>query len=507
MNDKVNEHIAKVLDNIGILPLKTNSDKVKYSKYIKDNIKEYSTMKNDALEEINTRYNALVITPENKEIIKLSSEKLDIDLIRLNHPQINMIDRLNLDYLIYKLTRYYKDDLDNINKIILEIISILKKCGINLTIDDFNYTIYVNEYMKVLLSNYNNRNMIHNAFDSIYWKCPYLITEIALNFRYLIFQNYHKLENNLKKTNVSNIIKDYQDKEERLSYLKRNDYGYLVKSILNKDINFNDYADNNMVKLKANLLLDENSQNNYQNLLDLNSSLYEYNEYLKYQYIVEDAKKLLTDVATYKNLYESKLKEIKSKESKLFSLNKKATNKGLFKIKAEKIIELLESENEIITELDNLYKELDELSIKRDLYLNNKNSLSIYDVLKLASCDYNYFAKLCKEQDENVTINTINDKLFELRSFIIKDHFNIINNIKVVSNLNIAQIIADRYKLANLNITEDSISLDNIESTMDKVSTLITYYDLTKAALNYNTMKFIVNSKKILEDEKILPKM
>ena len=500
MIEKVKEHINSVQENINILPLETKSDIAKYKSYINDNIKEYTELKTSVLQEINNRYLAIIKTAHN-DIDLPKIKDLDINRIRLNYNNISILDRLNLDYLLYKLSRYYQDDLANTNKIILEIIAILKKYGVELTANDFNYTIYVNEYMKVLLSNYGNKTMIHNVFDKIYWKCPYLLTEICLNFKYIIISKLNTLNNAIKsiKDNTDNYLIQYRSDIDKLNEFRQTNHNYLLNQVINKEINYNDFEESNIKKLKQRLLIDSEGPHNLENLLDLNNILMEYSEYLNYLFIIEDYKKVSNDIPSFKGLYEAKLKEIKILEQKLFNYNKKISNNGLFKLSENKISVLLNEQNTIIEELDNKYKELDELSIKKELFDNiNKNS-TIYDILLIASGNYNYFAKLLKIQNDEVTVDTINEKLMNLRSYLIKTQFNIINNVNINSNINIVQMITDRYKLVNINLSEDNLSKDNILKTMDNVFTLINYYNLTNVNITYDLMKYIFNCKKIVE--------
>ena len=503
MIDQVKEHINSITENISILPLETKSDIIKYKSYINDNIKSYTELKSSVLEEINKRYLEITknIHQDSADLPKIKD--LDIDLIRLNNNSISIIDRLNLDYLLYKLSRYYQDDLANTNKIILELVAILKKYGIDLNVSDFNYTIYVNEYMKVLLSDYGNKTMIHNVFDKIYWKCPYLLTEISLNFKYLILTKLNVLNSNIKlhQINTTTYLNQYLSDIAKLNNYHQTNYNSLLNQVINKEINYNDYEDNNINKLKQRLLIDSESPHNLDNLIDLNNILQEYSEYLNYLYIIDDYKKIVNDIPSFKGLYENKLKEIKTLEQKLFSYNKKINNTGLFKLKEDKINLLLNEQNNIVEELDNKYKELDELSIKKELFDNiNKNS-TLYDVLFIASNNYNYFAKLLKLQNDEVNIDIINNKIADLRTYLIKTQFKIINNINADSNINIVQIITDRYKLFNINLLEENITKDNVAKTIDNVSTLINYYNLNKANITYDLMKFIINSKKIAENK------
>src|SRR5574344_756768 len=430
MKDKVIEAMNKISENIKILPHKTKADKVKYLNYLDENISSYTNLSNDVYFELVKRYHLICSTKENAKIKELMNQELDVKSIRLLDKNIDIYDAIEFDILFYKLSKYYKDDLDNANRIILEIIRIFKKYGTNLKIEDFNYTNYVNEYMKVLLSNYNNKTLIHNTFYSIYWKCPNLFKEIEMNFKYLFLKNKKVLILNVRKinNNTTNILNKYFTNKNELRSIIKKDYAYYVNNFLNKNFNINDFKDTNIIKIKQSLL--ENDNDNYDNLLKLSDNLNEYNLYLKYKYIIDNMNELIKSKESYKGLKDAKLKEIKKMEAQLFKDNKKINNHGLFKISENKKVNIITMEEELIKNIIVLYDELNDLLIKDNIFSNVNNASTIKDLLFIASNNYFYFVKLLKEQDDKVTIETINNKLQELRNDLLTININILNNVK-----------------------------------------------------------------------------
>ena len=247
-------------------------------------------------------------------------------------------------------------------------------------------------------------------------------------------------------------------------------------------------------------LSDANACNaSYNNLEDLLANIQEYSNYLKFKFIIDDITELFKDKETYKGLYDNKLKEIKKNEKTLFSCNSKLLSKGLLKLNDSKKEIVLGQEKELIKTLYSLYQDLDDLLIKEDIYKYIDINSSIYDVFKVVSNNYEYFLKLLKKDDENITIDDIETKMYDLRYYLLTDNLNIISNTKIGGNAYLSRVISDRYKLACINVTEEDLDPDNIEKTIENIKTLMVYHDISNLNLNYETIKFVLDAEKIIE--------
>ncbi|HPZ23730.1 MAG TPA: hypothetical protein PLC25_02680 [Bacilli bacterium] len=503
MKNDIEAKINTITNNIKVLPLTTKKDKQKYIEYIDSNLKEFTSLKNSTFKEINNRYHAIIDVKEKDLIKELEQHKLDVNYIRLFDKSIDIYDASGIDILLYKLSKYYKDDLDNVNNVIMKIITLFATFGINLTIKDFNYTSYVTEYMKVLLIDNNTKEKIHTTIDNIYWKCPDLLKEIELNFKYLFLKNKKKLTSNLKniKDESNQVLSKYYNEQAELNNLITSDYAYHIRLFREKTLNVNDFKESNIDKLKHNLeLSDANACNaSYNNLEDLLANIQEYSNYLKFKFIIDDITELFKDKETYKGLYDNKLKEIKKNEKTLFSCNSKLLSKGLLKLNDSKEEIVLGQEKELIKTLYSLYQDLDDLLIKEDIYKYIDINSSIYDVFKVVSNNYEYFLKLLKKDDENITIDDIETKMYDLRYYLLTDNLNIISNTKIGGNAYLSRVISDRYKLACINVTEEDLDPDNIEKTIENIKTLMVYHDISNLNLNYETIKFVLDAEKIIE--------
>ena len=153
-------------------------------------------------------------------------------------------EKMGLDINIYKLEKYYKENLENVNEQIASCIEKFHMVGIELNIEDFNYVSYVKEYMEVFLQELQKDDIhskkLKTAFEQIYWKCPDIIRNIALNFRniYLTKQNiidkYFEKEKNartqeiLKEVYEALVEKGYNPINQIVGYILSGDPTYIT---------------------------------------------------------------------------------------------------------------------------------------------------------------------------------------------------------------------------------------------------------------------------------------
>ena len=85
------------------------------------------------------------------------------------------------------------------------------------------------------------------------------------------------------------------------------------------------------------------------------NSLWEYKNYLKFKFIIDDIKKKYAEKEQNKNAYAQTQKEIQTRESKLVKLNAKINGTGLFKKPNEK---LNTEANNLILEIKQYLKQM-----------------------------------------------------------------------------------------------------------------------------------------------------
>lgn len=499
MIDKITDEIAEIRENISILPHTKKADKKKYTEYLAKNITDYKEKEEYIKEEIikrKTKYLEIVQNPKIKELANLEP---DYNKIMCLSPLASSLNKMRLDINLFKLKYYYKNNINEVNIAIKTIIKIFKEVGLTLTLDDFNYHKYVKEYMKMVFAKNIDEKTLYTEFEKIYWACPEIITIIRLNFYSIYFNNKKQIDAYYTKTYKEENLNIYIDKlikqQKEYDTLTHSDKRFIIDKFLNNDLLLNDYTETNITKLFNRYLNDKENEHNYDNLLKLLLNLKEYKEFTEYKSILETIVNLYKDKNTYQNLYNNKLKEISKNESELFSLNKKLNKKGIFKPKEEKQRELSLKIDTILETLNTEYNELEEISIKDQIYNNIKDDTDLKETLEIISINIKYFYDFYKEEYTNLTIEELIKLINKLKKYLYTNNLNIISNGKIVDNENICQNITDHYSLLNINITESDLEED-IDTTIKNINTIITYYDIQKLNLDINKIEFLVQVQK-----------
>lgn len=499
MIDKITDEIAEIRENISILPHTKKADKKKYTEYLAKNITDYKEKEEYIKEEIikrKTKYLEIVQNPKIKELANLEP---DYNKIMCLSPLASSLNKMGLDINLFKLKYYYKNNINEVNIAIKTIIKIFKEVGLTLTLDDFNYHKYVKEYMKMVFAKNIDAKTLYTEFEKIYWACPEIITIIRLNFYSIYFNNKKQIDTYYTKTYKEENLNIYIDKlikqQKEYDTLTHSDKRFIIDKFLNNELLLNDYTETNITKLFNRYLNDKENEHNYDNLLKLLLNLKEYKEFTEYKSILETIVNLYKDKNTYQNLYNNKLKEISKNESELFSLNKKLNKKGIFKPKEEKQRELSLKIDTILETLNTEYNELEEISIKDQIYNNIKDDTDLKETLEIVSINIKYFYDFYKEEYTNLTIEELIKLINKLKKYLYTNNLNIISNVKIVDNENICQNITDHYSLLNINITESDLEED-IDTTIKNINTIITYYDIQKLNLDINKIEFLVQVQK-----------
>ena len=499
MIDKITDEIAEIRENISILPHTKKADKKKYTEYLAKNITDYKEKEEYIKEEIikrKTKYLEIVQNPKIKELANLEP---DYNKIMCLSPLASSLNKMRLDINLFKLKYYYKNNINEVNIAIKTIIKIFKEVGLTLTLDDFNYHKYVKEYMKMVFAKNIDEKTLYTEFEKIYWACPEIITIIRLNFYSIYFNNKKQIDAYYTKTYKEENLNIYIDKlikhQKEYDTLTHSDKRFIIDKFLNNELLLNDYTETNITKLFNRYLNDKENEHNYDNLLKLLLNLKEYKEFTEYKSILETIVNLYKDKNTYQNLYNNKLKEISKNESELFSLNKKLNKKGIFKPKEEKQRELSLKIDTILETLNTEYNELEEISIKDQIYNNIKDDTDLKETLEIISINIKYFYDFYKEEYTNLTIEELIKLINKLKKYLYTNNLNIISNVKIVDNENICQNITDHYSLLNINITESDLEED-IDTTIKNINTIITYYDIQKLNLDINKIEFLVQVQK-----------
>ena len=467
--------------------------------------------------EIKSRYEKInnvktpIDTSTDTELIK----KLEHNLYQIT-PYNTFYDKMGLSKIIYDLKHFYKNNLVEINNDISLALDKFKEVGVVLTIKDFNYSFYVTNYMKGFFSSEGRDNeLLKNSFESIYWQCPNLIKHIELNFR-VLFRKYNSKFEKYIANQTNTIIKEHNGKEtistelkeaiERKYNTEANDRYLIINSFLSGDKKIDDYTEDKIKQLYSNFVLKEASSIeeyiSYNTVLyNVVQSLLEYKKYLKYKYLIDNAKKIYNEKDTYKKITATSLKAIMKKEKAMMKTNKKIMAL-LNKNKTDKLESLTVLLNNGIVELSKMYEELDVNSFCEELTQKVSSDYTIEDVLKFMYSHYDYIYKTLK--DSVGEDGDANQELLDLKEFIYNPNNDVINNITFLDESNIATIISDHYKLLNVNVPVESFENGEVDSIVDNINQILLFDALKRNNINREDIAFICEVNKKIDMEECI---
>ncbi len=513
INDYENEfNVSKEV--IDALPRNNVKNRTKCVSEIDKLIKKYTEDCDTVLNEIKSRYKEYSSYELNPELEVLNQKIQEMyKLMPILNDTATSYEKSGLDRIFYSLDHFYKSSLEVANENIFASINIFEKVGIELCPDDFVYSIYTSMYINEVFA--ERQNGINSAklkmlFDSLYWKCPDLIKQITINFKYLFykymkyFDNYYADQKIIlmqnKQKDAEGIFDEYLGLKKRQNTLILEDNYLICNKFLNRILNFKDYTDIQIEKNYKMILKDgaEVTDAINTNVLKLNDSLKEYKSYLKYKYIVDDIKKIYKEKEKYNKIAAPKKKEIEKLESKLISTSKKL-NKMISKgKKLEKIEDLTNKVNVMILQVEGLYREYeDNLFLERVASLNE--TTSIYEALELAVSDYRYINRLIKSSDETLTDDDVNRTIYEINYYLFNYELDVIKNIYITDERDIAMVIFDKYNLLGLNITPEMLEEENIDGLIDATTALSNNIHFKKINANLDNMEFVFNALDIVE--------
>jgi len=501
---------------IDSLPKNNIKNRTKCVSEIDNLLKKYLSDKDSVLEEIKRRYKAYKITDINQEIPTLNEQVRSMyKLLPTINDNLNSYVKSGLDRIFYNLDHFYKASLEEANKNIFACINMFEQVGIKLEPKDFVYSIYTLNYITEVFNEKQNgidSVKLKTLFDSLYWKCPDLIKQITINFKYLyykykkIFDSYYIKEKDTLLKNLGksseDILKEYKYLKNKQEILIYEDKALIQNRFLNKILDFKNYT-NEQISKNYRVILNENVVENEQvndNILKLYKTLKEYKYYLKYKFIVDDIKNLYKEKDKYQKIAAPKKKEIEKLESKLISNSKKLNKMIANNKKTDKIETLTNQVNIMISQVEALYKEYEE-----NLFLESVGALdettSIYEALELAVSNYRYINRLIKNNDDTLDNQAVNQIIDEINYYLYSSDLSVIDNIYITDERDIAMVIFDKYNLYGFNIQPELLEPENIDGLVEIVTILVNHIYFDKVNVEINNLKFIYDVMDIVEKE------
>ena len=518
---KIDEIINIIEANKEILSTMPQNNKKNNEKYLEkvcDLIKEYKGYKEEILKIFKERNDKEKKIEKDKEIDTLKSRMETIEnVLFLLSDEKRSYQKMELDKNIFKLSRFYKENLENVNSQIFKCLHAFSNVGIDLSIDDFKYSSYVTEYMETFFEEYHNENSnsekLKNKFEEIYWKCPDIIIHIELNFRNLYLEKESIIDKFFEKEKVE-LLRKWQKtpqgirntylnlKKQRIQRIKFDKKTYMDK-FMNGKLNTKNYTKDKIksncskVLRKEKIADIENDEEVKENINKFINSLYEYRNYLNFKYLVDEVRKLYNEKDKYKKAYDDTKKNIEASEKKLKKINDKLNGKGLFGKKKENQKQTVE-QNNLILEIKELYKNLDLNDFYQKMVEVLNDNSTIYDMLNLASSYYNFLITCMINNNNEIKKEEMDEEISKLIDFINSPYNTIINNITILEDKDIAMIIKDRYKLLDFIVEKpdlDESVLDSLIITLEEIQLGV---NLKNIGIDIDTVNTLLNLKKII---------
>ncbi len=506
MIEELNTKYDEFKEAIDILPVNTKYNRKRKIDYIDGEKEKDNKRLAEVTKEIEKRLECFDKLKENGkiELFKKELEKCNIANEWNNYN--TSYEKMHLDYYLYQLHRYYKEDLISVNACIRKILESFKKVEIEVTKKDFNFNDYAAMYMEKLLDETSDEEL-STYFEELYWKNPDIIRAIEINFKNIYLKNEKKIDKYYNNRHQQ-FLKGHKDEEiydmriklaDKIKTLTGTD-GYLnFQRFVNGEYSVVDYKPDDIAKKKE-AYFSEDSYS-YANLCDLYKVLNEYNILIKYRYLFTDMKERLEKKDTLKNSKANALKEVSKEEGKLIKLNVKHNKKGLFGKKKNDEKWLFDYKN-ILTNIINYYDEFDNACFNDLIFLKLTQDSTILEVLKLISSNYLYFVSKTLELDENQDINEVTNKYEELKDYVNNNEFILLNNIALLDEKQMKQLISDKYTLAHINISTDMLLDDAMEKTMEDVKLLINNEDIISSGIDVEKVTLYLNYMSLINKEK-----
>ena len=531
---KLNNQIEVDKEILSVLPVNNKKNLKEYKLKCEEIKKNYENYLENINSEIKRRSVKIKSIPPNSNIDELYKQIKNMEKIKLLNKNITSFEKMDLDEILFVLKRFYKNNLELINENIEKCLEKFKSVGIELKEEDFNYSLYTREYMKVLLQEIKidniNSTRVKENFEQIYWKCPEIITHIELNIRSLYLKNEKKINKYFQDIR-KDVLKEFEVKENEDAYKKLNslksrwlkqkdkDSSLILKSFETKKEAPKDY-EKIAVKGQYKKLLGidyddietEQMEEFNKNIFRLRDNLFEYKNFLKYKFIYDDIIEIYNTKEKYGNVFKQKLKQIKKKEAELFKLNKKIESQSkhsslILKLfnKINKNNNKLEKRNSDINskilELKDIYRDLEQNKVKNIISTVLTDNSTIFDALSLVRPFCSFLVDSVIKKYEDISQDDIETTIGDFWEFLDFPNMTIINNTTITENKDLNLVIKDKYNLCNIKISKDDLEEENLDKLINTAKIICNSYYLERSQITLEDIKFVLQVNKLFGEE------
>ena len=495
--------------------------------FIEKRVLEYTELKEKIFQELKRRKDE--VTPvDTSDNYKPLLDKINIykTIIKYDNPYNNVYEKLDFDKIVNNIGDVDTSNLTKVNTLIGKVIELFNQANIPINASDFDYTVYSKKYMQVYFDSKDKdtfKDDILAVFNQLYWECPDLTTHIAFSIRG-VYTKYSKeletyfngVKENLFKaveTTPETYLDDYNKLNAQLEDEQRLDPYLLSNKFINGELAIADYMPGSKVALDTlnkfltdtdfNSLTEEQKEFFFVRIRNLKYVVTELNHYNKYKEILKDIIERYNKKDTYKGVLQTKAKEVEKEEKEIASLysqyNKKDKKFLFFGKKVNRALLKVQT-NEKVKKIYTLYDELSDAYINEIIMSKLDDTSTVNDALKVCASFYWYFKSLShKVETEQEDFNYIQEFL-ELNDFVYDIDNAFILKVKFLDESDITNIIVDKYKLLNINLTKEDLT-DNIQELDKSIDFINQINNINKSAISLENIKFIVDFQKIEKNQ------
>jgi hypothetical protein len=493
MKEQLETKFSEINDLIALLPTNNKSAIEKKRNYIDTNKAEIDELLVDVRAELQKRVDKIAAIKVNDQINDLEAQLQSCNIFHEWTSFNDSYQKLHLDYYLYRLHRYYNDDLISTNECIRKIISEFKGVGIELTPLDFNYNESIQEYMTLLINGASDEEL-KAKFESLYWKFPQVVDAIELSFKdiYLTYEKkidkyYEERHKEFLKNHTEEDLKN--TKKELIKKIRRakaQDPGSIIYEFMEGGYHIHDYAQEDIDKKKRAYFGDLNYT--YEYLEEFYQVLNDFKIILKYTYYLDAIRDMINNKEGFKNAKSEALKELAKAKKDFKSLMDKRKPKFPFfkKPNDEKWLVKVKEQLSITAEK---FDALDQASFKDIIYSRVPSNVSILGALELMSFNFLFFAETLKEHEGNNEMKFISESYEELKDIINHNNFTLLEQISLIDVYDMKQVIVDKYKLDGLQLSVDQLEEGALDKTIADIALLLNYEDIIRSGLSFDDIR------------------
>ncbi len=477
---------------------------------LKDNINEYMLILNYVENIKNKKIEEFIISEDTDTLNELNN-KFDTyySIIRLMGSNEDYIDRLGLSEYLYniKVNIHVNDNLSYI-------INNLNKRNIKIELKDFDYILFVQNYMLEYFKEENIKTMDAILKDYLE-EYPNFNLYLYLSLLYILNKKKNEilkyLDKNIKnklenvQSNTIDIFNKYIKVKKEYINILGNDNKTLLEYFKNNKKSMPLYEENNKTikkiissisnyKIYKNYSLQERIFYN-SNLIEFFWDLDEYKFVNDYKYLFNYAENIRNQKFNIRE-YNNTLKAINLYNKRIIKVNNnlKHETKRLSKVlvmESEVFYKIQSSIRKLSLDIDDLVNDLieviekfDDLKMAKNIHEEIDDKSTIHDVLKVLNNNYNVLVRLANDDTKNI----LEMEYFHHLSLLDNIYFNHIDSIKY--------LIEQKYNLYNIFINIPNLDSKEYNTLKDNLSILIRYLTLLNKNISIEDIKIILSSKK-----------